>query len=92
MKKKIRIIRRVQPASSDVDTAAPARRLIPIKQAGYIVLSFGLLVASAMLFFVEPELAQPFFDQPFNIYRVVIMALAVISSTTPCFHQWLAKG
>lgn len=89
MKKKIRIIRRVQPASSGVDTAAPAQRLIPIKQAGYIVLSFGLLVASAMLFFVEPELARPFFDQPFNIYRVVIMALAVIFLLLASTNGWL---
>ena len=89
MKKKIRIIRRVQPASSGVDTAAPARRLIPIKQAGYIILSFGLLVASAMLFFVEPELARPFFGQPFNIYRVVIMALAVIFLLLASTNGWL---
>ena len=71
MKKKIRIIRRVQPASSGVD------------------LSFGLLVASAMLFFVEPELSQPFFDQPFNIYRVSIMALAVIFLLLASTNGWL---
>ena len=89
MKKKIRMIRRVQPASASANTTASARRLIPIKQAGYIVLSFGLLVASAMLFFVEPELARPFFGQPFNIYRVVIMALAVIFLLLASTNGWL---
>ena len=89
MKKKIRIIRRVQPASASANTTASARRLIPIKQAGYIVLSFGLLVASAMLFFVEPELARPFFGQPFNIYRVAIMALAVIFLLLASTNGWL---
>ena len=89
MKKKIRMIRRVQPASASANTTASARRLIPIKQAGYIVLSFGLLVASAMLFFVEPELARPFFGQPFNIYRVAIMALAVIFLLLASTNGWL---
>ena len=71
MKKKIRMIRRVQPASASANTTASARRLIPIKQAGYIVLSFGLLVASAMLFFVEPELARPFFGQLSSFYYLL---------------------
>ena len=87
MRKKIPTSRHAQPDSATV--ANPKRRLIPIKQAGYIVLAFGLLVASAMLFFVEPELSRPFFAQPFNIYRISIMSLAIIFLLMASTNGWL---
>lgn len=87
MRRKIPTSRHAQPDNTTV--ANPKRRLIPIKQAGYIVLAFGLLVASAMLFFVEPELSRPFFAQPFNIYRVSIMSLAIIFLLMASTNGWL---
>lgn len=75
-----------QPKANE---AAAKRRLIPLKQAIYIVVAFGMLVASVMLFFVEPELSRPFFDQPFNIYRVSVMALAIIFLLLASTNGWL---
>ena len=66
------------------------RKLIPIKQALYIVLSFGFLAASAMMFFVEPELSRPFFARPFNIYRISIMVLALVFLLLATKSNWLS--
>lgn len=69
--------------------ATQQRKLIPIKQAIYMVLAFGTLAASVMLFFVEPELTQPFFGQVFNLYRAIIMTLAVVFLLLATKTSWL---
>lgn len=53
-------------------------RLIPIQQAGYMVLACGLLAASIAMFFLETNITMPFFARPFNLYRIAVMSLATI--------------
>lgn len=58
--------------------AKATAKVIPYSQAVYIVLSVGLIIASLVLFSAEPAISKPFFGNAFNIYRVAIMALAMI--------------
>lgn len=57
---------------------AATTKNVPYNQAAYIVLSVGLIIASLVLFTAEPALSKPFLTNPFNIYRIAIMALAMI--------------
>lgn len=50
--------------------------------------AFGLLLSSAMLFFTETNLARPFFARPFNIYRCLVMTLAVIFLLLATKSSW----
>lgn len=65
------------------------KKLIPIRQAILATLAFGFLAASVALFFVEPDIARPFFERPFNIYRVTIISLAVIFLLLATSSSWL---
>jgi len=58
--------------------AIATAKVIPYNQAAYVVLSVGLIIASLVLFSAEPAISKPFFGNPFNIYRVAIMALAMV--------------
>lgn len=67
------------------------KSVIPVKQAAYIILAFGTLVASTMMFFVEPALSRPFFERPFNIYRCFVMLAAIIFLLLATKDNWIKK-
>lgn len=72
--------------------AAKAKHLVPYQQAVFCVLAFGLLAASIALFFVESDIARPFFEAPalsFNIYRIIVMSLAVVFLLLATKQSWL---
>lgn len=59
------------------------RKDISYRQAIYMVLAFGTLLASVLLFFADPQLFTPtvsghFFSNIYNFYRVAIMLLAMV--------------
>ena len=72
-----------------MQTQRTRRHLIPIKQAILEVLAFGLLAASFALFFVAPDVSRPFFAKPVNLYRIIIMALAIICLLLASRSSWL---
>ena len=80
-----------KPIHSQPKKSRRQRKLIPIRQAIYSVLAFGLLAASIVMFFLETELSRPFFERPFNIYRIVVMALAVIFLLLATKGSWLPQ-
>lgn len=69
-----------------------SRKLIPISQAIFIVLAFGLLAASVAMFFLETDITHPFFERPFNVYRIVIMSLAVICLLLATKTSWYSSA
>lgn len=67
------------------------RKLIPIQQAIFATLAFGLLAASVMMFFLETKITSPFMERPFNFYRILVMAGAIIFLLLATKASWLKK-
>ena len=67
------------------------RKLIPIQQAIFATLAFGLLASSVMMFFLETKITSPFMERPFNFYRILIMAGAIIFLLLATKASWLKK-
>lgn len=66
-------------------------KLIPIQQAIFATLAFGLLASSVMMFFLETKITSPFMERPFNFYRILIMAGAIIFLLLATKASWLKK-
>lgn len=67
------------------------RKLIPIQQAIFATLAFGLLAASVMMFFLETKITSPFMERPFNFYRILVMSGAIIFLLLATKASWLKK-
>lgn len=67
------------------------RKLIPIQQAIFATLAFGLLAASVMMFFLETKITSPFMERPFNFYRMLVMAGAIVFLLLATKASWLKK-
>lgn len=67
------------------------RKLIPIQQAIFATLAFGLLASSVMMFFLETKITSPFMERPFNFYRILIMAGSIIFLLLATKASWLKK-
>ena len=67
------------------------RKLIPIQQAIFATLAFGLLASSVMMFFLETKITSPFMERPFNFYRILVMAGAIVFLLLATKASWLKK-
>lgn len=63
---------------------------ISYRQAFYYVAAFGLMAATLVMFLIHPyHLSYPLLSTPYNIYRLVIMSLAVIFVLLAFKSSWL---
>lgn len=68
------------------------KRTIPYREAVYVVLACGFILASLMLFSIDPSLSRTLLDNPFNIYRIAIMLGAMVFLLLATSNAWKNIG
>lgn len=53
------------------------------------VVAIVALIASVITFFAPFGASKPFFDKPYNIYRIVVMLIAIVSLSIATRNFWL---